>query len=709
VTEARLAVWPPLPPFAHLRGAAESVPFPLGEASCALFARARHGLWQGVQALGLEPGDEVLVPAYHHGSEVEALLGAGLVPRYYAGTESLEPDASELDALLGPRVRALHLTHYLGFPQDAGRWAGWCRERGLLLLEDAAQAWLAFDGERPVGSMGDLAVFCLYKTVGVPDGSAMLVRAPAPGPETARGLGLAGVARRHTLWAMQHSKGLSALAARTRTRGEYLPDADFALGHPGVPPSSVTLRLLPRLADPAVASRRRANYAQLLDDVRDVVPAPFDELAAGASPFAMPIATADKAKLLGRLSEAGIAALDLWSVPHPSLPAERFEAAGRRRATTVAVPVHQELRPADLERIATAISGPRRWRTELRLEEVGSLDALHDEWSALAERTENIFATWEWAETWWRHFGDGRPLHVIACRSGDGRLRAILPLYRYAGRPLHIVRFIGHGPADQLGPICAPADRPAAARALRRALADLRPELFLGEHLSRDEGWSALCGGRVLMSQGAPVVRFDGASWDEVLASRSANLRQQVRRLERKLQRDHGLGYRLVGAPDELEGDMDRLFALHAARWSEGESDFTGGHVDFHRDFASQALERGWLRLWFLEADGRTVAAWHGFRFGSVESYYQAGRDPQWEGPSVGFVLLAHSIRAAADDGMREYRFLRGEQGFKYRFANADPGVETIGVARGPVGHAALTAGVALPDPLVSPLRRRLG
>jgi len=38
------------------------------------------------------------------------------------------------------------------------------------------------------------------------------------------------------------------------------------------------------------------------------------------------------------------------------------------------------------------------------------LDSLRDEWRVLAERSGNLFATWEWASTWWSHFGRGHDL-----------------------------------------------------------------------------------------------------------------------------------------------------------------------------------------------------------------------------------------------------------------------------------------------------------
>src|SRR6185436_512520 len=101
------------------------------------------------------------------------------------------------------------------------------------------------------------------------------------------------------------------------------------------------------------------------------------------------------------------------------------------------------------------------------------------------------------------------------------------------------------------------------------------------------------------------------------------------------------IGYRLADRAS-FEADFERLVQLHELRWGERSPAFVGPLADFHRDFASVALERGWLRLWSLEVDGTTVAAWHGFRFGGFESYYQSGRDPAWDSYRVGFVLLTH-------------------------------------------------------------------
>jgi len=324
-----------------------------------------------------------------------------------------------------------------------------------------------------------------------------------------------------------------------------------------------------------------------------------------------------------------------------------------------------------------------------RLEPISSLGSVRDEWSRLAERSGNVFAAWEWHDLWWRHFGRARALRAVACRDGAGKLFAILPLYLWRRFPLRVARFLGHGPGDVLGPICAPEDADAASAALRDALAASTWDVFVGEHLPGDIDWTRLLGGRALSRAGNPVLRADG-DWDDYLATRSRNLRGQVRARERRLAREYELTYRLAAEPKRLSADLDLLFSLHRARWGT-KSSFAGAAEQFHREFAVAAFERGWLRLWFLELDRRPVAAWYGLRFAGVESYYQAGRSPAAEGLSVGFVLLAHTIRAALDDGIREYRFLLGGEDFKHRFATGDAGLVTIGDARGIVGRRALS------------------
>jgi peptidoglycan/xylan/chitin deacetylase (PgdA/CDA1 family)/CelD/BcsL family acetyltransferase involved in cellulose biosynthesis len=361
--------------------------------------------------------------------------------------------------------------------------------------------------------------------------------------------------------------------------------------------------------------------------------------------------------------------------------ARRTVAARARRTAPASAPAHAR---------ANGRATPPAVRPG-RVEVVG-LDELAGEWTALAAAGGNPFGTFEWASCWWRHHGgDRRPL-VVAGRAADGRLVTVLPLYLWATRPLRILRFIGHGAGDQLGPVHAPGDREAAAALARQALAELGWDLFVGEQLPARALWSDLLGARVIRREGSPVLAAPDGGWPAYLAGRSANFRQQLGRRERNLARRHQVDLRLVQDPGALGGAMDTLFALHRLRWGE-ESGFLPRQA-FHREFAALALERGWLRLWLLHLDGRPAAAWYGLRLGGVEHYYQSGRDPAFDNLSAAFVLLAHTIRSAFEDGVREYRFGRGQDPYKYRFTDQDPGLETIASTRGPAAGAALGAAV---------------
>lgn len=321
---------------------------------------------------------------------------------------------------------------------------------------------------------------------------------------------------------------------------------------------------------------------------------------------------------------------------------------------------------------------------------VGSLEDVHDEWNRLATGTRNVFSTWEWNSVWWKHFGGSKTLLIHACRSNDGRTVALLPLYLWRRHPFRVVRFLGHHEGDQLGPICLPTDRPAVADALNRVLSDRHIDVFVAERLGGEEEWSDLLSGTKLLKDASPVLRFPSSTWEGLLKSRSRNFREQARRKERKLKDRHNVQYRLANEPDRLDEDLDVLFALHALRWAGTRTTFKK-YEAFHREFAACALERGWLRLWFLDVDGEPRAACYGLRFGDVESFYQSGRDPNWDQHSVGFIVFLHAIREALADGMTEYRLLRGAESYKYRFANEDHGLETIAITRTRMSGLALT------------------
>ena len=263
--------------------------------------------------------------------------------------------------------------------------------------------------------------------------------------------------------------------------------------------------------------------------------------------------------------------------------------------------------------------------------------------------------------------------------------------------PVRLARLLGSPLGSRIHPVCAPADMGVATAGLADALDALRADVFLADALPQDEGWAERLPGNVVSWIPSPVIDLrEVSSWDDYLLTRSSNFRQDIRRKERKLRQEHDVSFRLSAEGDRLGEDIETFFALHAERWASESSLNDEAKIAFHRDFAAVAFENGWLRLWFLEIDGEPAAAWYGYRFEGIETYYQAGRRLGHDDTSLGVILLAHTIREALADGVEEYRLGPGGSSYKYRFTDDDPGLQAVAVAGSRLGRVALRTQGAL-------------
>ena len=323
-------------------------------------------------------------------------------------------------------------------------------------------------------------------------------------------------------------------------------------------------------------------------------------------------------------------------------------------------------------------------------ERLGEIEA---DWRSLAERRGNAFLTPEWYFAWLRSYGTGADPAVIAVRAPAGDLRGIMPLARDRSVRSRSLRFGGANLADHLHPVAARLeDEDVAAAAGARLGAEISGwSAIVLDNVDADARWWRAMMAAAPVSLAAisyrqtslPQIQLP-TSWEDYLAGRSRNFRSQLGRKLRALERDHQVRFRRTQGASELGGDLETFFRLHDARWdARGGSSSASERVRaFHADFTVAALERGWLRLWMLEVDGDTVAAWYGWRLGERYSYYLAGFEPRWADASVGLLLLAHTVHEAIDEGASEYDLLLGEEAYKQRFATATRPVETVILAR---------------------------
>lgn len=128
-----------------------------------------------VEALGLAPGDEVLVPAYNCGTEVDALLASGLRLRFVDcdARGLLRPEA--LLASVSEGTRALYVIHPFGWPQPLNEIDEWRRAAGLRLIEDCALSLFSrYPDGAAIGSVGDVAIYSLPKSLPSGDGGLLV-------------------------------------------------------------------------------------------------------------------------------------------------------------------------------------------------------------------------------------------------------------------------------------------------------------------------------------------------------------------------------------------------------------------------------------------------------------------------------------------------------------------------------------------------------
>jgi len=178
-------------------------------------------------SLGLEPGDEVIVPAFTYFASASAVTSLGARPVFVdVEPERLGLDPARVEAAITDRTRAIMAVHLYGLSCDLGPLLDIGERRSVEVLEDAAQAIGASDQGRPVGSASAAAALSFFPTKnlgGLGDGGAILTEDQDVAAR-ARLLRVHGDAGDYTHVALGTNARLDALqAAFLRTKLRHLP------------------------------------------------------------------------------------------------------------------------------------------------------------------------------------------------------------------------------------------------------------------------------------------------------------------------------------------------------------------------------------------------------------------------------------------------------------------------------------------------------
>jgi len=332
-----------------------------------LVSNARSAFALVGRALGVGPGDRVLLPAFHCRSMVEPFRWLGCDVDFYRVRSDLSADAVHAASLWSDRTRVVVAVDYFGFVQDNAVLIELARERGATLVRDCAHRLLMpeLDGGF------DVAIASLPKFLPVPEGGSVVTRLPlgdltlSKGPQGRffrhlRRIASTSLAKRRERSAFRMPATLiedpGAVAstpdrtARVNGQGpeyEYFDPSRYDVR------GSALVGVVARGIDlDDLTERRRRHYRRLHEAAaRNPTITPlFHELPQGIAPYVYPVVLSEPERQFELLRRNGIA-IQRWE----DLAVTDCRISAAYRTALVQVPCHQDLSPQQVEFIRSVI------------------------------------------------------------------------------------------------------------------------------------------------------------------------------------------------------------------------------------------------------------------------------------------------------------------------------------------------------------------
>jgi dTDP-4-amino-4,6-dideoxygalactose transaminase len=304
---------------------------------CVAVNSGTSALLLALLALGIGPGDEVVVPSFSFAATANAVALTGARPVF----ADIEPDhygldPSAVEAVITARTSAIMPVHLYGHPAAMDGLREVAARHGLAIVEDAAQAHLAALGGRPVGTLGAAAAFSFYPTKNMTAGEGgLVVCADDAVARRVRLLRNQGMERRYANEIVGYNMRMTDLHA--------------AIGR-------VQLSRLP-----AATAQRRCNAAALTAGLAAAAPKlVIPGVAAGAEPVwhQYTVRTAERDRVVAELADRGVRAGVYYPTPIHRLPAYALEldlpVTDRVAAEVLSLPVHPALSARQLDHVVAA-------------------------------------------------------------------------------------------------------------------------------------------------------------------------------------------------------------------------------------------------------------------------------------------------------------------------------------------------------------------
>jgi perosamine synthetase len=129
-----------------------------------------------VEALGIGPGDEVILPSFTIISCITQIIRSGAIPVMVDSDPfTWNMDVTQIESKITPRTKAIMVVHIYGLPVDMNPVLDIARQHGLRIIEDAAEMHGQTYNGRPCGSFGDISTFSFYPNKHITTGEGGMI------------------------------------------------------------------------------------------------------------------------------------------------------------------------------------------------------------------------------------------------------------------------------------------------------------------------------------------------------------------------------------------------------------------------------------------------------------------------------------------------------------------------------------------------------
>jgi len=289
-----------------------------------------------------------------------------------------------------------------------------------------------------------------------------------------------------------------------------------------------------------------------------------------------------------------------------------------------------------------------------RIERLEEFDSVAPAWDALLRPDDPCapFLGPAWIRTWFTAYGGDARLHLLVARDGDA-VCGVLPLGemrpRFAGIRLRSLELLanGHSPCADL--VARPGFETAVRDAFVRHLQHDDPswdtltcaEVRRGAHLDAVHAALPILQRDAQLQRESPYIDLRG-DWNAFRGNLSRNFQRVLRNNRNRMARAGRATIELLDDPSAITASLPDLFAIGERSWQGSEGSAPGSNAanrGFYAGLVRELGSRGWLRVWFLQLDGRRIAFEFHVAHAGVEFGLKTGYDRDFESIGAGTFL----------------------------------------------------------------------